>query len=116
MKRSLIALALFVFVAVLLLTVRVPQPVLGKAHVPQNRSQVCHRGKTFVVTQGAVNGHLAHGDCRLPVCDFANVFMAGADCSGVGPADGMGRCTNLNPRQPWVGGVVGVLTPACTIF
>lgn len=112
MKRSLIVLVLFVFVAVLLLTVRVPQQVLGKGHVPTNRSQICHRDITFVVTQGSVDGHLAHGDCRLPVCDFDNVFTAGADCTGVGPADGDGNCSNLaNPRDSANG-----LTPACTIF
>ena len=107
MKRSLIALALFVFVAVLLLTVRVPQPVLGKAHVPVKKVQVCHRGETNTVSQNALGSHLGHGDCQLPACDFANIFQTGADCSGVGPADILGHCTGLAPRDEADG------TPGC---
>ncbi len=100
MKRSLIALALFVFVAVLLLTVRVPQPVLGKAHVPTMQLQVCHKGRTVInVDSPALGGHLRHGDCQLPACDFANVSFVGDDCSGVGPADILGHCTGLATRD-----------------
>ncbi len=108
MKRSLIVLVLFVFVAVLLLTVRVPQQVLGKAHVPTDQLQVCHKGRTAInVDSPARDAHIRHGDCQLPACDFANNFAVGADCSGVGPAGGLDRGTDLAPRDEASG------TPGC---
>ena len=112
MKRSLIALALFVFVAVFLLTVRVPQPVLGKAHVPVNQLQVCHKGRTAInVDSPALGGHLRHGDFRLPACDFANVFGVGADCSFVSDNDSDGLADDgLAPRVD-----AGGVTPACPV-
>ena len=109
MKRSLIALALFIFVAMFLLTVRVPQPVLGKAHVPTNQFQFCHKGRTAInVDKPARGGHLRHGDFQLPVCDFANVFGVGADCSFVSDTDGDGFAdAGLNERDEASG------TPGC---
>ncbi len=108
MKRSLIALALFVLVAVFLLTVRVPQPVLGKAHVPVKKVQVCHRGETNTVSLNARAAHLGHGDFQLPACDFANIFQTGADCSFVSDNDGDGLADDgLDPRDEASG------TPGC---
>jgi len=80
--------------------------VFGKAHVPVKKNQVCHNGVVLQVGSGATGGHVAHGDCELPACDFANIFHKGGTCQNV-DADGDGKCDLINPRAPAVG------TPGC---
>ena len=69
---------------------------LGKAHVPLHKTQFCHDGEVIEVGSAAADAHLAHGDCELPACDFANISMKGEACD-----------CNLAPREPAVG------TPGC---
>lgn len=105
MKRAIVLSILFV--GALGVAFSVSQFVWGKAHVPVHKAQVCHNGEVLTVGASAVNGHLGHGDCRLPACDFNNVFHTGEDCSSVGPADSQGRCANLSPRDDACGKTAG---------
>ncbi|NNF05527.1 MAG: hypothetical protein HKN21_02085 [Candidatus Eisenbacteria bacterium] len=87
MKRILaISLALTFLVAL-----PAAHMVFAKGHVPDNKAQVCHKGKTLVVGTAAVEGHMRHGDCMLPANDPDNVFFKGDPCPNT-DEDGDGRC------------------------
>ena len=101
MKRILVSLAVVGSLA----AIPVSNALWGKGHVPVHKSQVCHKGNVITVSRSAKGSHLRHGDCGIPACDLANMFQTGGDCSGVGPAGGMGQCTNLPNAQ--------VIVPAC---
>lgn len=95
--------------AAVLLTLSAYQNVWSKAHVPVNKVQVCHDGtpvETITVSQNALQAHLNHGDCQLPVCDFANVVHTANSCNIVGAG---GHCGGLAPRVD-----AGGSTPACS--
>ena len=81
----------------------------SKAHVPLDRVQVCDAKKSKVKTvrQRGLSKRLAKGDCRLPACDFANVFQTRDACNPT-DADGDGFCDLPNPRDSAVD-----VTPAC---
>ena len=106
MKRYL-GFLMSLAVALMLLAIPASQSVWSKAHVPIDRLQVCHSGLTRVVKDKDLRNHLGHGDCRLPACDFNNVFLAGSACPG--DADGDGLCDLPSFRAPADG-----ITPACT--
>jgi len=98
--------ALFVsLVAVLALALSASHFVWGKAHVPVKKAQVCHKGETITVSAEALNGHMGHGDCRLPACDFANIFFTGDSCDSNNPG---GNCGLPNARSEACG-----VTAAC---
>ncbi len=76
--------------------------VWGKAHVPLDMTQVCHGpsgddgreeavGTVRTVRIRRLERFLRRGSCRLPVCDFTNVFMPMDECSTVDD-DGNGFC------------------------
>lgn len=106
-KRNKILLSLVAAVSVAGITVT--QTVLSKGHVPIAKLQVCHKGTTKTLMPNAFEGHLGHGDCQLPACDFGNVFLAGDSCPTASDAEG--KCILENPRNSAVG-----LTPACTPY
>ena len=74
------------------------QTVSSKAHVPINKVQVCHEGEANIISGSAMQSHLGHGDCLLPSCDFANVFLARGSCSN-SDNDLEGFCDLENPRD-----------------
>ncbi len=92
-----------------LLVLPATQLAWSKAHVPLNRVQVCDAKKSEVKTvkAGDLGKRLARGDCRLPACDFANVFQTRDACNPT-DADGDGFCDLPNPRDSAVD-----VTPAC---
>ena len=99
----------------LLLALPALQPALGKAHVRLTKLQVCHiledqgstAGVAITVSENSLKGHLGHGDCQLPACDFNNIFRTGDLCNRESEEDG--ECTGLtNPRDD-----AGGLTPGC---
>ena len=102
MKRSYILI--ISLASVLLLAVIGTQTVWSKAHVPTNKVQVCHilesassdLGVALSINVNAMPGHMGHGDCRLPACDFNNVFGTGSPCDR--PAGG-GVCPLAFPRD-----------------
>ena len=96
--------------AAALLTLPLAQLAWSKAHVPLNRVQVCDARKSEVKTvkEGSLGKRLARGDCRLPTCDFGNVFRTGQSCNPT-DADGDGFCDLPNPRNSAVD-----KTPACS--
>ena len=89
------------------------QAVWSKAHVPLNKVQMCHiaesassdLGVALSINVNAMPGHMGHGDCRLPACDFNNVFGTGSPCDR--PAGG-GPCPLAFPRDSAEG-----ITDAC---
>ena len=96
--------------AAVLLALSAYQNVWSKAHVPVKKVQVCHAGtpvETITVSQNALQAHLNHGDCQLPVCDFDNVFQTGNSCNII---DAGGQCGGLVPRDD-----AGGSTPACPV-
>ena len=91
----------------LLVAIPASQAVWSKGHVPLNKVQVCHKGKTRVIDQNKLGKALKKGDCLLPACDFANTFMVGNAC----PMDATdGFCNVPNARNE-----AHFLTPACTV-
>ena len=92
--------------AAMLLAIPASHLVFGKAHVRLGKIQVCHEGRVVGVSENALGGHLSHGDCHLPACDFNNVFFKGDPCSTSGASQG--RCAVPNPRDD-----AGGDTPAC---
>lgn len=81
----------------------------GKAHVPINNVQVCgFQGKTRTVSQNRLDEILGRGACRLPACDFNNVFQTGDDCPNMDD-DEDGFCDVPPPRASANGS-----TPLCT--
>ena len=86
----------------------------SKAHVPLDQVQVCRTssrsGSTRAVNATRRRGAalMSGGACRLPACDFANVFPAGSACPNVDD-NGDGFCDLANPPKDAVG-----ITAACT--
>ena len=82
-----------------LLVLPPPNLVWGKAHVPLKKIQVCHKGATITLGAPARAGHLRHGDCQLPACDFTkdNIFFTGQDCPSEPGPDGF--CLLEEPRD-----------------
>lgn len=106
---------LFSIGLVVLLTVLVTGIAGAKGHVPVTQVQVCHRGTAHAVDAPALAAHLAHGDIRLPACDFDTVFFEGDDCSDAVDANGDGLADLPVPGHdplPATGNACGV-TPAC---
>lgn len=104
MKRLMMLSALGAAV----LAVPVTNVVWAKAHVPINRVQVCTtQGITKTVSASALGALLKRGACRLPTCDFNNVFQNRDPCPSDG--DGDGFCDLENDRDSANG-----VTPACT--
>ena len=93
MKGLLVSIA----VAGSLAAIPVSNALWGKAHVPLNKVQVCHKGTVRTVSKNALGGHERHGDCQLPACDFNNVFMSGGSCDGEDSSDG--KCLLPFPRD-----------------
>ena len=91
MKRILVSLAVVASLAAIPVS-----NALVKAHVPIDKAQVCHKGNVITVSRTSRSSHIAHADCGLPACDFANTFFTGDPCSGtaVGPGN---VCSGLNP-------------------
>ena len=110
MKKYLISSIVLAVMVTVALTSVTSGIVSGKAHVPVNQVQVCHKGRTAINTDApALPAHLRHGDFQLPACDFGNVFPVGADCSFVSDIDNNGFAdAGLNPRID-----AGGITPAC---
>ena len=86
----------------------------SKGHVPLDQIQVCRKNQRSV-TASAVNATreegatlMRAGACRLPACDFANVFPAGSLCLNV-DEDRDGFCDLENERDDAVN-----MTAACT--
>jgi hypothetical protein len=102
MKRVLV----FVIFGAFLLAIPAAQFVSGKAHVPLNKVQVCHKGRTLTIGKESLADHQGHGDGQLPACDFNNVFHTGDAC----PADqnGDGKADLAKPRRDADG-----VTPGC---
>jgi hypothetical protein len=100
--------------SIFLLAILSTQTVWSKAHVPTNKVQVCHveesassdLGVALSMNANALGGHLGHGDCQLPACDFNNVFHTGDACGRMAGADG--KCEGLNDRID-----AGGQTPGC---
>ncbi len=61
MKRALV----FSIIGAFLLALPASQLAWGKAHVPANKVQVCHKGKVITVSKNALSAHERHGDCQL---------------------------------------------------
>ena len=100
--------ALFMSVAGgLLLALSAAGPAWAKAHVPLNKVQICHAGVVITVGEAAMGNFLAQGACRLPACDFENIFQTGDECDNT-PAGG-GFCELENEPNPAEG-----VTAACT--
>lgn len=101
MKRLLGLLATLTVTGVFafVFTMSTPDAVgVPKGHVPLHKAQVCHKGdQVITVSEKALDAHLNHGDCQVPVCDFANIFHTGDDCSGLSGAGS--HCGGLNPRD-----------------
>jgi hypothetical protein len=113
MKR--LTILMISLASIFLLAILGTQAVWSKAHVPLNKVQVCHIDETIISDIGvalsmnanALDGHLGHGDCQLPACDFANIFGTGAVCGRLAGEDG--RCLALAPRDEAEG------TPGCPV-
>lgn len=105
MRRLLIAVAVVGSLA----AIPASHVFLPKAHVPLNKTQVCHQGdvngEVITVSNNATGAHLGHGDCELPACDFNNIFFTEDACS---VSNAGGRCAVPNERNPADGS-----TPAC---
>ena len=86
------------------------ETVESKGHVSVKKTQVCHDGdpvEVITVSINALPAHLNHGDCRLPTCDDANIFVTELGCAISNPG---GNCDNLpNARIDRCGA-----TPGCT--
>ncbi len=96
MKRMLI----LSIVGAFLLALPGSDLVWAKGHVPLGGLQVCHNGEALNIAANVLENFLGNGDCRLPICDSANVFPPGSDCSAVATdADGNGFCDVLNARE-----------------
>ena len=96
MKRMLI----LAIVGAFLLTLSGSDLVWAEAHVRLGGMQLCHNGETLNIAVNVLENFLSNGDCRLPVCDSANVFPPRSDCSAVAAdADGNGFCDLLNARE-----------------
>lgn len=77
MKRVLV----LSFVGAFLLALPGSHLVWGKAHVPIDRVQVCDdEGDVKNIKPKNLKKKLDEGGCRLPACDFNNIFMAGEIC------------------------------------
>jgi len=83
--------------AVVLVALSGSSLVWAKAHVPLDKVQVCTtKGEVRNVSVKGLERHLKKGACRLPACDFAQVFLPKGDCSGVaGDTDGNGFCDGI---------------------
>lgn len=55
--------------------------LFGKGHVPSHKDQVCHKGETITVSLNAIQGHLKHGDCKLPIDVEGIAFFTGDACT-----------------------------------
>ena len=114
-------------VAVIVLALSGASMVLGKAHVPQNRVQICTKGG---VVQNATlrrsQSRLNNGACRLTACAFDDVddnggtitqrvFFPGDNCdstdqNGDGFCDATGSPSDVPKRLRAIN-----VTPACTL-
>jgi hypothetical protein len=84
--------------------------VWGKAHVPLDKVQVCTKnGHVRNVSVKQLERHLKSGGCRLPACDFAQVFVPKDDCSPVAANNGF--CDGVD--IPLLESAIG-LTARCT--
>ena len=76
----------FSLVAAFVLALPASHIVMGKAHVPAHKEQVCHAGEVIAVGAQAVDAHLSHGDCfidkrtHLPPL-FTRDACTSSDCS-----------------------------------
>ena len=98
----------------LLVAIPASQAVWSKGHVPLNKVQVCHKGKTRVIDQKKLDKALKKGDCLLPACDFNNVFFEGDAC----PMDATGGfCDfpNAGAGFPLARAEAHAMTTACTL-
>ncbi len=103
MKRLIVSCTVLAF----LIGIPASHYVWGKGHVPVHKVQVCHKGEVVTVSQNALDAHLDHGDCQLPICDFANVFHTGESCDSNNAG---GKCVLPNPRDSAEG-----ITPGCPV-
>ena len=115
-------LLLIALAGALLVAIPASQAVWSKGHVPLNKVQVCHKGKTKVIDQKKLDKALKKGDCLLPACDFNHVFFAGDACPMASTAgfcdvlggpidDGTGTGTLIDDFR----NEAHLLTPACTL-
>ena len=79
----------------------------AKGHVPIDMVQVCLNGETLTVKEKDLAKLLNEkGACRLPACDFANIFQSGDPCTQDNPG---GFCSLSNAPSSAVDA-----TPACS--
>ncbi|MCZ6672066.1 MAG: hypothetical protein O7C75_03925, partial [Verrucomicrobia bacterium] len=86
---------LFTIVA-FLLAIPASHFILGKAHVPSNKVQVCHKGEVITVGAAALDGHLGHNDFQIPACDSELVRMTGNSCTDLTDTNGDGKADQAN--------------------
>jgi len=111
-------LILSVFGACLLVLAGTSQ-LWAKAHVPFGLVQVCsNKGVVKNIRGRRLSRKLDRGACRLPTCDFDNVFQAGMVCDNTdaaenaGAGDGFCDTPGSPPTIPAMSAVD--LTVACT--
>jgi len=89
-KKRMLILSI---VGAFLLTLSGSDLVWAEAHLRLGGMQLCHNSETLNIAVNVLENFLSNGDCRLPVCDSANVFPRGSDCCAVAAdADGNGFC------------------------
>ncbi len=90
--------------------------VWSKAHVPFDMVQVCNRnGEVKNIKAKKLEKELDKGGCRLPACDFDNVFLAGNACDNTDAAGGADGFCDIPGSPPAIpsDSAIGV-TLACT--
>ncbi len=78
MKRLLVSLAVVGSLA----AIPVSNALWGKAHVPVNKEQVCHKGEVVTVSKNAKDSHLNHGDCLIDKANLRPPLFTGDACGG----------------------------------
>ncbi len=81
----------------------------SKAHVPLDKVQVCYKDKVRTVSAKSLERFLRKDACRLPACDFDQVFFQGNDCSGVA-GDVLNNTTMATGSDGFCDGVIFPLT------
>ena len=87
MKRLII----LSFAGVFLMTLSGLDLAWGKGHVPINKTQVCNKnGVVKNIPLRRLADEIEKGGCRLPACDFDNIFGVGTACSNVDVVENAG--------------------------
>ena len=77
MKKKI---GVLVILAAFSLSIPLVTHVLAKAHVPDGKAQMCHKGRVIIIDERSEAAHRAHGDCRINAAELIPPLFPGDTC------------------------------------